>query len=593
MALADIVNGRIVVTTDYREKDLIRAVPGALYDTDAYKWWLPMTWAACKALRGVFGDRLELTESLIAWAEHQLTEWIRPALTARVLTDAPGDPDLYPFQRAGVQFLATAERALLCDEMGTGKTVQAIRTLAELVRRGHNPFPCLVICPNSMKLTWKAEFARWWPGVETTVVKGSATQRRKQIEEVEHVLIMNWEQVRHHSRLAPYGSIRLRHCNECDPTIADDNPQYTRARCERCRKELNLRPWITVIADEAHRIKDPAAKQTRAVWATVSDQTRFRFCLTGTPIANNPIDMWPAMHLIDIWGTKNAGRTTRSAYIDRYCATVANAWSGGITVTGLRPENREEFYSILDPQMRRMPKEAVLPFLPRKTYITRRVEMHAKQAKAYKQMENDLVAQLDSGILVAVNPLVQLTRLTQFAAAYAELQDDEVRLLEPSCKVDDLMELLAELVAEPLVVFAQSRQLIDLAAVRLTKAGISFGLITGGQNADERQATITSFQDGRIRCVLATIAAGGVGITLTRSAYACFLQRSWSMVDNLQAEDRVHRIGSEIHDKITIIDIVAIDTVEDRVAEVFKDKQEQLEEIVRDRAFLRSILDRD
>ena len=88
----------------------------------------------------------------------------------------------------------------------------------------------------------------------------------------------------------------------------------------------------------------------------------------------------------------------------------------------------------------------------------------------------------------------------------------------------------------------------------LEKADISYELIVGGQTAEERERAKDNFQSGRVRVILCTIAAGGIGITLTRAATACFLQRSWSMVDNSQAEDRVHRIGSEIHDKVEIID---------------------------------------
>ena len=146
------------------------------------------------------------------------------------------------------------------------------------------------------------------------------------------------------------------------------------------------------------------------------------------------------------------------------------------------------------------------------------------------------------------------------------------------------------MVDEPAVVFAQSRQLIELAAKRLDKEKISYTMIVGGQSADEREASKTSFQDGKVRVILCTIAAGGIGITLTRAGTAIFLQRSWSMVDNAQAEDRVHRIGSEIHDKINIIDILSIGTLEERQRLVLSTKEERLEEVLRDRDTLARLL---
>src|SRR5947209_3703378 len=427
----------IVLQTELADANLAQTIPGGKYDTDLHRWTAPLTWSTCKALRGIFGERLALGPMFEEWAVVEYREHIYPALISRLEMDAPGDPDLYPFQRAGVQFLATATRALLCDEMGTGKTVQAIRTLAELVRRGENPFPALVICPNTLKRTWEAEFKKWWPGLEVTVADGGGQKKRKAITEAPYVCIINWESLRMFSRLAPYGSIRLRRCWVCDPTLQEGDPTGKPQYCERCRKELNQREWVTVIADEAHRMKDPKAKQTRAAWSCVTPATKFRFALTGTPIANSPIDLWPALHLID-----GKSWPARSAYIDRYCLVTTNPWSGGISVVGIRPEMRQEFFEVIDPQMRRMPKEAVLPFLPPKTYINRYTDMTAKQAKAYKQMEDNLVTQLDHGLLVAMNPLVQLTRLVQFASAYAELNEaGDLRLDLPSCKIDALVEV--------------------------------------------------------------------------------------------------------------------------------------------------------
>ena len=497
-------------------------------------------------------------------------------------------PPMFPFQEAGVKFLKIAKRALLCDDMGTGKSRQTIETLKLALTMGDNPFPAIVVCPNSMTLTWKREFEQWWPGVVVQVVRGSATKRREQIANPEaHVWVINFEGLRAHSRLAPYGSYRLKRCIVCDSKLPDTRANQ-QSSCEWCQKELNLKPWTTLIVDEVHRIKDPKAKQTRAAWALRTAATKYVFGLTGTAIANAPTDLWPALHLIseDEW-------PSRTQYIDRYCLTSTNIF-GTMTVLGLRDDTKEEFFDIVDPRMRRMPKDAVLPFLPKKTYSERYVDMTPKQATAYRQMEDGLIAMLGDGIAVAINPLVQLTRLSQFASAYAEIDPEgQVLLTDPSCKVDALMEILEDMGDEPAVVFAQSRQLIGLAEKRLAHHGISYGLIVGGQTPEEREASKEAFQNGDVRVILCTIAAGGIGITLTRAATAIFLQRSWSMVDNLQAEDRVHRIGSEIHDKIEIVDIIANGTLEERQRLVLGGKQERLEEVMRDQATLLKLIGAD
>lgn len=592
----------IIVTTEWRHKDMIRQVDGARYDTDAHRWTVPLTWTACVALRGVFGQELEVGVELANWSIKDHNDRILPALSSRVQTELPdsdqsrdaqiirswrdpGGLTLYPFQETGVRFLSTAERALLCDEMGTGKTAQVIRTLRLLYETGRNPFPVLIIAPNTVKRSWLREFERWWPAVTPVILEGGKVKRDKLIAEAEGVVIMNWESVRIHSRLAPYGSVRIKRCHVCDSTLSAEDKINAQSRCEHCPKELNKKAWTTVVCDEAHRMKDPKAKQTRAVWACATPETTYRFALTGTPIANNPVDLWSALHFIDprSWVSK-------TKYTDRYCHVVPN-YFGGITVTGLRADTRDEFFKAVDPRMRRMPKEAVLASLPKKTYIERVVAMSPKQRKAYDQMASGLVAQLEDGIVVAANPLVQLTRLVQFSSSYAVVgEDGAVHLEDPSCKVDALVELLDDLDQEPLVVFAMSRQLIELASARLNRIGIPHGLITGGQGSVERQHHIDQFQGGHTRVIMGTVQAGGVGITLTRSPNLTFLQRSWSLVENNQAEDRVHRIGSEIHDKVNIIDIIAEDSIETRVREALSGKWEQLEEFVRDRKFLASLL---
>jgi SNF2 family DNA or RNA helicase len=225
-----------------------------------------------------------------------------------------------------------------------------------------------------------------------------------------------------------------------------------------------------------------------------------------------------------------------------------------------------------------------------------------------------MVAQLND-LLVAANPLSQLIRLSQLAAAHGEIvpgtkrqrqqvwRDDELveemveyatadlRLTAPSAKVDDLVDLLEEMGPdEPLVVAAVSRQLIELAAERLKKLKIPFGLITGAQSQFERDQAVQLFQKGAIRVVMLTLGAGAEGITLTRSRTMLFMQTSYSEVQNAQARDRVHRIGSERHDAIRIIEQITPGTIEERRRELLATKQMRMEEVVRDRETLARLL---
>jgi SNF2 family DNA or RNA helicase len=127
----------------------------------------------------------------------------------------------------------------------------------------------------------------------------------------------------------------------------------------------------------------------------------------------------------------------------------------------------------------------------------------------------------------------------------------------------------------------------------MEKAKIPHGLITGAQNEDERQKAVDDFQSGKIKWILFTAQAGGVGITLTAARRLVMLQRPWSLVDYKQALDRVHRIGSEIHDSIVIMDYVTDGSIEERVIDVLDSKADNFEQIVRDKHQLLRMLTED
>jgi SNF2 family DNA or RNA helicase len=241
----------------------------------------------------------------------------------------------------------------------------------------------------------------------------------------------------------------------------------------------------------------------------------------------------------------------------------------------------------------------VLHDLPPKIYAPRYVKMSAKQEAVYTSMEEDMVAQIEGGRLIATNPLTHLIRLLQFSSAYAILEpaaDPEdpplVTLAEPSCKIDALMDILEDMEGAPAVVFALHKQMIYLAQKRLDTAKISYGMITGDQTPLDREVAIRDFQAGKLQVMLCTIAAGSEGITLTRANTAIFLQRSYSRIQNNQAEARIHRIGSEQHDRVEIIDIIADGTIEIDQREALMLKEEISEEVVRDRDTLKKILGR-
>lgn len=581
----------ILINAEWRLKELCKSLPGASWSPKEQVWRVPLSWTTCLALRSTFRDDLVIGPLLAEWAANEVATRINPSNAFRELETFEGDEVLFPHQRAGVEFLATAKRALLADEPGLGKTAQAIRALKMLHERGEEVFPILIVCPNTLKKNWAREFTKWWPEVPTQVIKGSAVQRKRQFEDPAQVFIINWESLRTHSRLAPYGSVALTRCRAC----GGQDEKISETRCEVHLRELNNIDFKSVIADEIHRSKDPKSKQSRALWAASGD-AKVRFALTGTPIANNVVDLWSILHWISPkdWPSK-------TKWIDRMVDTMLNAF-GGMMVIGVKPAMQDEFYKSVNPVMRRMLKKVVLPWLPPVMNERRDVEMSTKQKKAYEQMRDLMIAELGSGdTLTAPSVLTQTIRLLQFASSYATLDTNESTgeikavLDSPSCKVEALMDDIdnGDFGDDSVAVCAVSKQLINLLSAELTKKKILHGLITGDQDEDERQKAIDDFQSGAIKWILFTAQAGGVGITLTAARRLIMLQRPWSLVDHKQVLDRVHRIGSEVHDSIVITDYVTEGSIEERVIQVLETKADNFEQIVRDKDQLLKLLQDD
>lgn len=569
--------GRFDVTCTWSERELIKTIPGAKWDSERKVWHVAQTWSACMQLRGTFGPRLTISPEVNEWAWARKKEVEQAKAWRNVIDPGTEVPGLFPWQVADYYWASVAgDGMLLGNDQGTGKTISAQTVLRNL----EGALPALVICPNSVKRVWEQEAIKWMPDSTSYVVQGNATQRKKIIAtalaDPTALIIINYEGLKTHSRLAPYGSVRLKRCVNC----GGDDPKVRSNQCHVHKKEFNDTGVLrTIIIDEAHRLKDPKSQQTRTVWAVCHDPsvTR-RIAMTGTPIANHIGDLWAIMHAI-----APDEYPARSAFLDRYAQMSWNSF-GGLDVVGLRQDNIAEFFSFFDARYRRVTKAAAAPWLPDKYRSVRYAEMPAKMRKAYKELDKQLITRLDDGtIAFATNSLTETTRLLQLASAYGTVDGDgNFRMTEPSPKLDVLDEILAETEGKPICVCALSKQLINLAAVRLEKRGVTFGLITGDVNEMDRRRALDAFQAGKLKALMFTLGAGGEGLTMTAADTIVFLQRSWSVVQNLQAEDRVHRIGSQIHEAIQIIDIVTENTIEEQQILRVHEKLQRLEEVRRD-----------
>lgn len=556
---ADPHSMRLEVRAPSRLADIIGRISGLKVDAQAGCWAGPITPQVMLAVANDLGKLSGFTPTPEA---NSLMSGIQ-AVRASVLNvkregAAVQDPRLFDYQAVGVWMLLNRKRVLLGDEMGTGKTVMAL-TAARQVGGA-----ALVVCPNSMKHRWADEAAVWYPEAQSFVVQGTAKQKEAAVAAAAAadgpvVVVTNWESLRTLSRVAGYGSQKL-------------------SDSERAPGPLNGIRWDVVVADEAHRAKDPNSKQTRALWAVAGD-AEYRWALTGTPVLNTPGDLWAIGRFYDpaTYGD------SRHKWHNSYVAYIETNW--GPKDIGLRQDRKDLFEAWFDMNFVRRTKDEVLD-LPPVTYQTRTVELHQKQRTAYNRMVKDLIVAIDDGILVATDPLALLIRLSQIASATPVVNDagDVVALDTPSNKITALFEVLDELGEDrPVAVFAQSRKLVELACSELDRKGISTAMITGAVDPALREANVQRFQRGDARVALVTLGAGSEGINLFAADTAVFLQRSYSFGQSLQAEARIHRIGQE-SDHVTIIDLVSEDTVDEAVIEALRSKGEMSEQVLRDQA---------
>lgn len=527
---------------------------------------VPVSFAAVVQLNAIFGTRLKKQPRLQAWMARQVmlrVPSVEPALEA--IPPAGLEPRQY--QVEGAALFASTGRALFFDEPGTGKTITSILGVVErsLVA---DVLPVLVVCPASVVDNWVNEFRKWAPHWWATAWRGSKS-RRENLIGTSHVYVVSYDTCRNDASSA-------------DPR--DGNPLIAlRAR--------------TVIADECHRIKSHQSQQSKAV-RRLAEKAEHFIGLSGTPITHHPGDLWPTLAALEpvAW-------PSRERWVNRYCSTIPGDYDQKIL--GLHPATEPEFRTILTGQHRRVAKADVLTQLPPKVYSVRYVELPPAYRKAYDEMEKTMLAELPDGEELSVmTVLAQLTRLSQLACAAADVDVElvvdpntleesvhqKVTLKAPSWKVDALLEILAERPGQPVVTCAPSRQLMMLAGERATAEGYRVGYVVGGQKPAERTQMIEDFQAGKLDLICVTTQAGGVGITLTAASTIVFLQRPWSLVDALQMEDRIHRIGSEIHDSVEVIDVVASNTIDTRVRSVLKGKAGQLADLLNDQRIVEEIL---
>ena len=449
---------------------------------------------------------------------------------------------LFKFQQEAVDKLFNVKSALIGDDMGLGKTHEAIAL--DINRRAQFPdlkLKTLIICPLAMVSTWTKAWFQWAPDLRILPINNK--DRKFFVDQLtddyHDVYICHWPAL----RLIP---------------------------------ELVDVKWFHVIADEAHAMQNRKSKQSVAIKQI---PTGYKTALTGTPAYDKPDDLWSILNWLypRYW-------TSYWQYFNEH-VMYAN-FNGYKSIIGVN--NPEKLQNEMAAFYIRRKKEDVLTDLPEKYYTQIDVDLTPQQRRAYNSMKNDMLAWIGSQeALPVVAPVViaQLTRLQQFACAFAEWNEvkQKMMLSEPSSKIDAVMEVIKEAGSAQIVIFSQFAQVIKLLAKRLEANGITCGKFIGETPADERSRIISDFQDGKIQVFAGTIAAGGVGITLTAASIVIFTDRSWSNALNLQAEDRLHRIGQQ--SAVQVIDIIAKDTIDAKRIRGIQLKWKWIERLIGDTKF--------
>ncbi len=461
----------------------------------------------------------------------------------------PGDSlhtALRPYQREGVRWLWHLSRlglgGCLADDMGLGKTVQVLALLLLFKRLGAIPGPHLLVVPASLLANWKSEAERFAPSLRVLVAHPSAASREE---------------------LATLGP---------DALAGHDLVVVTYGAVHRF-------PWLAqtsfglVVLDEAQAIKNPAARQTRAVKAL---RSRLRLALTGTPVENRAGDLWSIFDFVNpglLGSAKEFG-----AYLKR--ASAADPVRSGDGEA--RPSPYGALRELVRPYILRRLKtdRSVIADLPDKTEVKAFCSLTKRQAALYQESVESLareIAEVNAGDRMRRRGVVlsYLMRLKQICNHPSQWLGDGAYVAAESGKFARLAEI-AEVIAsrqEKALVFTQFREMTAPLARFLGEAFGRPGLVLSGETrVRERAELVRRFQeDEATPFFVLSLKAGGTGLNLTAATHVVHFDRWWNPAVENQATDRAFRIGQK--KGVLVHKLVCRGTVEERIDAMLEDKR--------------------
>ena len=444
---------------------------------------------------------------------------------------------LRPYQERGAGWLGFLGRlglgACLADDMGLGKTAQVIAELLDADDTG----PTLVVCPVSVLGNWKSELERFAPGLTVLVHHGPG---------------------RH-----------LDHEPFADRAGSYDVVLTTYSLIARDADDLGALKWGRLVLDEAQAVKNPGAKQTRAVGRLRSDR---RIALTGTPVENRLSELWSIMHIL------NPGLLgSATAFRQRYAIPIERDHDDGAT---------EDLLRLTRPFILRRLKSdrSIISDLPDKIETTDHCPLTREQATLYRAVVDDMIADADlaDGMKRRGLVLSGLMRLKQICNHPAHYLGDGSALAGRSGKLTRTEELLDELLSagDKALCFTQFRQWGDALQPYLQQRfGVDVAWLHGGVPRAKRESMIESFEDpDGPRIFLISLKAGGTGLNLTTASHVLHLDRWWNPAVEDQATDRAYRIGQQRN--VFVHKLVSAGTVEERIDAMITAKRQLADRVL-------------
>lgn len=522
-------NDKIIITFDYNSRlvQLVKQLNGRKYLSHKKCWTLPLAGSmpSLKKLTGWgFDVDVDLVEAVMG-DEREAKEVEALAVMSDI--EFSTSLGLYPYQKVGSAFLTRIGSGLLGDCVGSGKTLMVLAVIQHT-----NAQRVLVFCPSSVKYQWQSEIEKFLgEKVVSQVIDGDKKKRIEQWRAPARVFIVNYE-------------LLLRDFNEMN------------------------REWDYVIADEATRISNPQAKQSKLIKKL---KAKHRIAMTGTPISNRANEVW---NVIDFCQPGVMG--SYWSFLQKYC--LKNQWGG---IYGY--QNMNELKQILKRYMIRRTKDEILPDLPEKTHIEIPFELCEQERELYKKIKEEILFEIDkTDINKLENPttiqytLCKLLRLQQLTDSMELLGENKI-----SSKLTILKDLLPELTQNTKVLiytkFSKFANIVERELEQYKPLKI-----TG--EVKERQEIIDKFNKSDENQVMIITDASAYGVNLQhKCSTVVFLDLPFSLGKKNQVTGRVDRIGQK--NNVLIYYLIGRKTIDVHIKKIIQKKEELSNELLGDTQF--------